>query len=51
MPNEKRRNDLILFTVMVGAFFSMFDSGIVNVVLPVIAKEFSKDINIIQWVA
>jgi multidrug resistance protein len=48
---ERRRNELILFTVMVGAFFSMFDSGIVNVVLPVIAKEFNKDINIIQWVA
>ncbi|MGB9808748.1 MAG: MFS transporter [Caldanaerobacter sp.] len=48
---ERRRDKLILLTVMVGAFFSMFDSGIVNVVLPVIAKEFNKDINIIQWVA
>ena len=42
---------LILVTVMIGAFMSMFDSGVVNVGLPVIARQFSTDMGSVQWIA
>lgn len=53
MPEEKQyaKSRLILYTVMIGAFMSMFDSGVVNVGLPVIAKQFRADINAVQWIA
>lgn len=35
---------------MIGAFMSMFDSGVVNVGLPVMANQFKVGINSIQWV-
>lgn len=35
---------------MIGAFMSMFDSGVVNVGLPVMAKQFNVDMNSVQWV-
>jgi EmrB/QacA subfamily drug resistance transporter len=41
----------ILYTIMIGAFMSMFDSGVVNVGLPVIAKQFNVDMNAVQWIA
>ncbi|MHB8830014.1 MAG: MFS transporter, partial [Syntrophales bacterium] len=41
---------LILYTVMIGAFMSMFDSGVVNVGLPVIAGQFGTDIAEVQWI-
>lgn len=42
---------LVLYTVMIGAFMSMFDSGVVNVGLPVIAEQFQTDILAVQWIA
>jgi EmrB/QacA subfamily drug resistance transporter len=53
MPQEKQyaKSRLILYTVMIGAFMSMFDSGVVNVGLPVIAGQFRADINTVQWIA
>jgi MFS family permease len=53
MPQEKQyaKSRLILYTVMIGAFMSMFDSGVVNVGLPVIAGQFRSDINAVQWIA
>jgi multidrug resistance protein len=36
---------------MIGAFMSMFDSGVVNVGLPVIARQFSTDMGSVQWIA
>ena len=52
MPEEKAyaKSKLILYTVMIGAFMSMFDSGVVNVGLPVMASQFKVDINSVQWV-
>lgn len=52
MPEEKTfaKSKLILYTVMIGAFFSMFDSGVVNVGLPVMAKQFKVDISSVQWI-
>lgn len=42
---------VILFTIMIGAFMSMFDGGVVNVGLPTIAKEFKTDMSAVQWIA
>lgn len=52
MPDEKTyaKSKLILYTVMIGAFMSMFDSGVVNVGLPVMASQFKVDISSVQWV-
>lgn len=52
MPEEKTyaKSKLILYTVMIGAFMSMFDSGVVNVGLPVMASQFKVDISSVQWV-
>jgi EmrB/QacA subfamily drug resistance transporter len=52
MPEEKpfAKSKLILYTVMIGAFMSMFDSGVVNVGLPVMASQFKVDISSVQWV-
>jgi EmrB/QacA subfamily drug resistance transporter len=36
---------------MFGPFFSMFDSGLVNVGLPVIARDFSAGMQAVQWTA
>lgn len=44
------KSKLILYTVMIGAFMSMFDSGVVNVGLPVIATQFKVDISAVQWI-
>lgn len=35
---------------MIGAFLSMFDSGVVNVGLPVIAAQLRVDISSVQWI-
>jgi EmrB/QacA subfamily drug resistance transporter len=52
MPEEKTfaNSKIILYTVMIGAFMSMFDSGVVNVGLPVMASQFKVDISSIQWI-
>ncbi len=52
MPEEKTyaKSKLILYTIMIGAFMSMFDSGVVNVGLPVIASQFKVNINSVQWI-
>jgi EmrB/QacA subfamily drug resistance transporter len=52
MPEEKiyTKSKFILYTVMIGAFFSMFDSGVVNVGLPVIASQFKVSIDSVQWI-
>lgn len=39
----------ILANVSVGTFMATLDSGIVNVALPTIAKDFNSDLSIIQW--
>ncbi|WP_242975816.1 MFS transporter [Desulfosporosinus sp. FKB] len=46
----KAQSKFILYTIMIGAFMSMFDSGVVNVGLPVMAKQFGVDMNSVQWV-
>ena len=46
----KSKSKFILYTVMIGAFMSMFDSGVVNVGLPVMAKQFGVGINSVQWI-
>jgi len=53
MAEEKQysKSRLILYTVMIGAFMSMFDSGVVNVGLPVIAEQFRTNIAAVQWIA
>jgi len=53
MSPEKKyaQSRFILYTVMIGAFLSMFDSGVVNVGLPVIAGQFRADIHAVQWIA
>jgi len=40
----------ILYTVMIGAFLSMFDSGVVNVGLPVISSQLNIGIDSAQWI-
>lgn len=52
MPEQKAyvRSRYILYTVMIAAFMSMFDSGVVNVGLPVMALEFKVDISMVQWI-
>lgn len=47
---EYAKSKFILYTVMIGAFLSMFDSGVVNVGLPVISAQLKVDINSVQWV-
>ncbi|WP_297425542.1 MFS transporter [Clostridium sp.] len=47
---EYSKSKFILYTVMIGAFLSMFDSGVVNVGLPVIAEQLKIDIDLVQWV-
>jgi EmrB/QacA subfamily drug resistance transporter len=44
------KSKMVLFTVMIGAFMSMFDSGVVNVGLPVMASQFHVDMGSVQWV-
>lgn len=46
-----KTNRIILYTIMIGAFFSMFDSGVVNVGLPVMATRFDVSMNTVQWVS
>lgn len=46
----RSQSNLILYTVMIGAFMSMFDSGVVNVGLPVMSKQFGVDMNSVQWI-
>jgi len=52
MPEQRAygKSRFILFTVMIAAFMSMFDSGVVNVGLPVMASQFRVDISVVQWV-
>jgi len=52
MEEEKTydKAKLVLYTVMIGAFLSMFDSGVVNVALPVMASQFKVGISSVQWV-
>ena len=47
----KKPSHAILYALMFGPFFSMFDSGLVNVGLPVIAKDFGAGMQAVQWVA
>ncbi|WP_234124193.1 MFS transporter [Clostridium hydrogenum] len=47
---EYAKSRFILYTVMIGAFLSMFDSGVVNVGLPVISEQLKVDIDSVQWV-
>lgn len=47
---EYSKSKFILYTVMIGAFLSMFDSGVVNVGLPVISEQLKADIDSVQWV-
>lgn len=52
MPEQKEyaKSRFILYTIMIGAFMSMFDSGVVNVGLPVMASQFKVDISLVQWI-
>jgi EmrB/QacA subfamily drug resistance transporter len=47
----KKPSHAILYALMFGPFFSMFDSGLVNVGLPVIARDFGAGMQAVQWVA
>lgn len=49
-PKEYAKSNFILYTVMIGAFLSMFDSGVVNVGLPVISAQLKVAIDSVQWV-
>ncbi|PAS96761.1 MAG: MFS transporter [Candidatus Dactylopiibacterium carminicum] len=40
----------ILYALMFGPFFAMFDAGLINVGLPVIAREFGAEMIDAQWV-
>ncbi len=44
------KSNYILYTIMIGAFLSMFDSGVVNVGLPVISSQFKIGIDSVQWI-
>lgn len=44
------KSKFILYTIMIGAFLSMFDSGVVNVGLPVISSQFKIGIDSVQWI-
>lgn len=44
------KSKFILYTVMIGAFMSMFDSGVVTVGLPVMASQFKVDMSSVQWI-
>jgi EmrB/QacA subfamily drug resistance transporter len=48
---ERKPSHAILYALMFGPFFSMFDSGLVNVGLSVIAKDFGAGMQAVQWVA
>jgi EmrB/QacA subfamily drug resistance transporter len=50
-PVTKKPSQAILYALMFGPFFSMFDSGLVNVGLPVIARDFSASMQAVQWTA
>ena len=45
----KKGSHAIIYALMFGPFFSMFDSGLVNVGLPVIARDFSASMQAVQW--
>ena len=47
----KKPTHAILYALMFGPFFSMFDSGLVNVGLPVIARDFGASMQAVQWTA
>lgn len=47
---EYAKSKFILYTVMIGAFLSMFDSGVVNVGLPVISSQLKIGIDSAQWI-
>jgi EmrB/QacA subfamily drug resistance transporter len=47
---EYSKSKTIIYTIMIGAFLSMFDSGVVNVGLPVISSQLKVGIDSIQWV-
>jgi len=49
--SERPRSHAVLYALMFGPFFSMFDSGLVNVGLPVIAADFRAGMQSVQWVA
>jgi EmrB/QacA subfamily drug resistance transporter len=48
---ERKPSHAILYALMFGPFFSMFDSGLVNVGLPVIARDFTASMQAVQWTA
>ena len=48
-PSPRRRG-LLLFTVCLGAFMATLDTGVVNLALPQIAREFHVDLSQISWV-
>ncbi|HUX39300.1 MAG TPA: MFS transporter, partial [Rectinemataceae bacterium] len=48
---SRRPSHAILYALMFGPFFSMFDSGMVNVGLPVIARDFHASMQSVQWTA
>jgi len=45
-----RRRGLLLFTVCLGAFMATLDTGVVNLALPQMAREFHVDLSQISWV-
>ncbi len=47
---DSKKRHLILFTVCTSTFMATLDSSIVNISLPVIAKELGVSISAIQWV-
>ena len=47
----RKPSHAILYALMFGPFFSMFDSGMVNVGLPVIARDFQAGMQAVQWTA
>lgn len=51
IKTEHKQSHAILYALMFGPFFSMFDAGLVNVGLPIIAKHFQQGMQSTQWVA
>lgn len=48
--NSKTMRYLVLINACMSTFMSTLDGGIVNIILPVVAKNFSVNINEVQWV-
>jgi EmrB/QacA subfamily drug resistance transporter len=49
--SSPRSSRAVIYALMFGPFFSMFDSGMVNVGLPVMARDLHASLQDVQWIA